>query len=143
MSLFASEKNVSFCFFSKKKMSKITINTTYINVVNSKPKIYKDNRNKSGIYRWTNLINKESYIGRSDNLTKRFYYYFSIATLKRKVELGNSKIYNALLKYGYEQFSLDILEYCDDSESKEREQYYIDLLNPEYNIYQKSKILIK
>jgi hypothetical protein len=28
----------------------------------------------------------------------------------------------------------EILEYCDSSNVIEREQYYIDLLNPEYNI---------
>lgn len=46
----------------------------------------------------------------------------------------NSKIHNALLKYGYNSFSLEIIEYCDPSNCIEREQYYIDLLNPEYNI---------
>jgi hypothetical protein len=43
-------------------------------------------------------------------------------------------IYKALLKYGYAGFKLDILEYCDSSVQISREQYYIDLLKPEYNI---------
>ena len=43
-------------------------------------------------------------------------------------------IYRALLKYGYSNFSLEILEYCDRSEAVIREQYYIDLLPHEYNI---------
>jgi group I intron endonuclease len=41
-----------------------------------------------------------------------------------------------LLKYGYSSFRLEILEYCDPSSIIEREQYYIDLLKPEYNILQ-------
>jgi len=41
----------------------------------------------------------------------------------------------ALLKYGYSNFSLEILEYCDPSKCIEREQYYIDLFEPEYNIF--------
>ena len=45
-------------------------------------------------------------------------------------------IHKALLKYGYSRFSLDILEYCDTSILIQREQYYIDLLKPEYNILQ-------
>jgi group I intron endonuclease len=45
-------------------------------------------------------------------------------------------ISRALIKYGYSNFRLDILEYCDNSKNTllEREQYYIDLLNPIYNI---------
>ena len=51
-------------------------------------------------------------------------------------KIGNrtSIIYSALLKYGYTNFSLDILEYCDKNVLIEREQYYLDNLNPEYNI---------
>jgi len=45
-------------------------------------------------------------------------------------------IHRALLKYGYSNFSLEILEYCDFSELLKREKYYIDLLLPEYNIPQ-------
>lgn len=47
---------------------------------------------------------------------------------------GNSHIRNALLKYGYSKFSLEILEYCEGSETIRKEQKYLDLLNPEYNI---------
>jgi group I intron endonuclease len=43
-------------------------------------------------------------------------------------------IYKALLAHGFENFTLEILEYCDLSVLIEREQYYLDLLKPEYNI---------
>lgn len=43
-------------------------------------------------------------------------------------------IYKALLKYGYSSFRLEILEYCDPSVLISREQYYLDNLNPPYNI---------
>ena len=43
-------------------------------------------------------------------------------------------IYKAILKYGYSNFSLEILEYCEPNLLISREQYYIDLLEPEYNI---------
>jgi hypothetical protein len=43
-------------------------------------------------------------------------------------------IYKSLLKYGYSKFSLEILEYCDLSDVIKREQHYIDILKPEYNI---------
>jgi len=43
-------------------------------------------------------------------------------------------INKALLKYGYSSFRLEILEYCDPMDAVKREQDYIDLLAPEYNI---------
>jgi hypothetical protein len=43
-------------------------------------------------------------------------------------------ICKALLKHGYSNFSLEILEYCDSFKNIEREQYYIEKLKPEYNI---------
>ena len=42
-------------------------------------------------------------------------------------------ISRALIKYGYSNFSLDILEYCDKDNLTEREQYYMDKFNPKYN----------
>ncbi len=44
------------------------------------------------------------------------------------------KISRALLKFGYSKFSLLILEYCETDDLLKREQYYLDLLQPEYNI---------
>jgi group I intron endonuclease len=43
-------------------------------------------------------------------------------------------IYKAILKYGYSNFKLEILEYCKPNDLLLKEQYYIDLLKPEYNI---------
>jgi group I intron endonuclease len=43
-------------------------------------------------------------------------------------------IVNALLKYGYSNFRVEILEYCEKENLLEREQYYLDKLKPEYNI---------
>jgi group I intron endonuclease len=44
------------------------------------------------------------------------------------------RIHRALLGYGYESFSLHILEYCKLEDLIKREQYYLDTLRPEYNI---------
>lgn len=43
-------------------------------------------------------------------------------------------ICRALLKYGYSEFKLEILEFCDADVLISREQYYIDELKPEFNI---------
>ena len=57
------------------------------------------------------------------------------AKKKREKELrnGNSVICSSSLKYGYSEFSLEILEYCDPINIIYREQYYLDNLKPEYN----------
>lgn len=104
---------------------------TYMNLSKNKSIILKENRRKSGIYRWNNLITGKSYIGSSIDLGHRFSQYYSLAHLKQK---ESSIIYRAILKHGYTKFSLDILEYCESSLCVSREQYYIDHLKPEYNI---------
>ena len=47
---------------------------------------------------------------------------------------NNSIIYRALLKNGYSNFRLEILEYNEKAKILEREQYYLDILKPTYNI---------
>jgi group I intron endonuclease len=51
-----------------------------------------------------------------------------------KLNTRISIIYSAILKHGYSCFSLDILEYCEIGILIDREQYYLDVLKPEYNI---------
>lgn len=62
----------------------------------------------------------------------RFHKYYSTKYLKSR----NTPLHNALLKNGYSNFSLEILEYCDKNNAIQREQYYIDTFKPEYNILQ-------
>ena len=44
--------------------------------------IIKDNKNKSGIYKWTNKITNDIYIGQSIDLSKIFIKYFNLSYLK-------------------------------------------------------------
>lgn len=112
----------------------ITYNNSWLNKSNA----LKDNKNKSGIYRWINRINNKSYVGGSVNLTNRLRNYYSKNYLNRRVLISNSHIYRALLVYDYNNFNLEILEYCKRESVIEREQYYIDLFKPEYNILSKA-----
>jgi group I intron endonuclease len=64
----------------------------------------------------------------------RLKCYYNIYFLESAIKKRKSLIYSGLLKYGYSNFTLEILEYCDSSETIQREQYYLDLLKPEYNI---------
>jgi group I intron endonuclease len=65
-------------------------------------------------------MNNKSYIGSSVDLKRRFLEYFNI---KRLLRYSSMAINKALLKYGYSQFSLSILEYCDELMIKEK--YYL------------------
>jgi len=71
-----------------------------------------------------------SYIGSSAVLDVRFRGYFAPSRLNSR----ESIIYKALLKYGFSKFSFEILEYCCIDNLIKREQYYIDLLKPVYNL---------
>lgn len=85
-----------------------------------------------GIYKITNTINNKFYIGSSVNLTRRKAEH----KYRRKLNIiHNSAIRSAVLKYGEDNFIFEILETVDcKSKLQNLEQYYIDLLNPDYNI---------
>jgi hypothetical protein len=95
--------------------------------------ILKENKSKSGIYYM--LYNKLTndiyiYIGQSVNIWKRLINYFYLSYIKSKSSFIISR---ALIKYGYSNFFVTILEYCDKSDLIIREQYYFNKLNPQYN----------
>lgn len=104
----------------------------YDNADKEKAIAIKSNRKKSGIYRWTHKESVKSYIGSSVNLGQRFASYFTYNWIASQAK--HSIICKALLKYGYSEFSLEILEYCNQEDVLKREQFYLDSLNPEYNI---------
>lgn len=106
----------------------------YTNIEENKSIIYKDNKNKAGIYKFLNTVNGKFYIGSSINLGQRLTIYLSKKAMLGKIRTRTSIIYSALLKHGFSNFTLEILEFCDKKILIEREQYYIDLLKPKYNI---------
>jgi hypothetical protein len=92
----------------------------YFNANVQKSKILKDNQGRAGIYLFKNLINGNKY---------------SIKYLERCYSL---RICRAFLKYEHNNFSLTILEYCEPEKCIEREDHFLKLLKPEYNILQKA-----
>jgi GIY-YIG catalytic domain len=105
---------------------------SYYNADQEKLDILQDNKFKSGVYKWIHRDSGRSYIGSSVNLTNRFYTYYNLKVMLKSS--ATSIIARALLKYGYSAFSLEILEYCEPEKCTEREQYYLDLIQPEFNI---------
>lgn len=103
----------------------------YDDAYSMKKTILEENKGKSGIFMLTNQLTGDIYVGQSTDISKRFKNYFNISYLNSK---PGYIINRALLKYGYSEFSLTILEYCDISDLTIREQYYFDKLEPQYNI---------
>ena len=74
---------------------------SYDNAESLKTTIFSENRNKSGIYRWTNNLNKNTYVGSGANLAKRIGDYYNESELIRNPR----PIHLALLKYKHNNFS--------------------------------------
>lgn len=80
-----------------------------------------------GIYMISNRINGKKYIGQSKDIIKRFGQH-----MKRKSK--NIYIQKDKECFGIESFELSILEICKEEELEEKERYYCQKINPEYNI---------
>ena len=75
-----------------------------------------------GIYKITNLINGMTYVGQSNNIAERFKQH-----IKRGVGADpptQNKLYPAMLEYGAENFTFEIIEECPAAQLNEREKYY-------------------
>jgi hypothetical protein len=79
------------------------------------------------IYKITNLINGNFYIGKTiktaDERFKRHFYNH---------KNGNTHLYKAMRKYGFYNFRIEVLEQTELL--NEREMYWIEVLNPQYNM---------
>lgn len=85
-----------------------------------------------GIYQIINLINGHSYIGQSRQIEKRWQNHKITAT-NIKDKNYNYPLYRAFRKYGIENFQFIILEECSLEELNEKECFWIDEKQPEYN----------
>lgn len=82
----------------------------------------------SGVYKITNTITGDFYIGSSKNIKKRWVSHKSPSNWTR---YPNIKLYQAIIQFGLNNFKFEILEETDNL--REREQVWIDQLNPSYN----------
>jgi group I intron endonuclease len=82
--------------------------------------------NKPGIYMITCIPTNKSIIGETGNIRKRINYH--IQNLKENRH-ENPYLQNAWNKYGYDNFSFNVLEYCEFEQCKIRENHYCLLYN--------------
>lgn len=73
-----------------------------------------------GVYCFRNIINNKIYIGKSENIKRRYNEHKSHSNTK------NYHFYNAIRKYGFDNFEFFILEdNIEKSELYNSEQFYI------------------
>ena len=71
------------------------------------------------IYKVTNLINGKIYIGQTCySIEKRIKQHISEAN---RGNISNSLFHKAILKYGIENFTFEIVELCKEEELDEKE----------------------
>lgn len=88
----------------------------------------------TGIYKLTNIINGKVYIGQSEDIANRMRHH--IDDSKRvNDKRGQFPLYDAMRKYGHDNFKLEILEVCESKQLNEKEMYYIE----KYDSTNKSK----
>lgn len=84
-----------------------------------------------GIYMIINIVNNHRYVGSSVNIKRRLE---SHRANLRHSKHDNPHLQNAWDKYGEDNFIFSVLEKCSKDSRFVREQYYVDILKPEYNI---------
>ena len=76
------------------------------------------------IYKITNKINEKIYIGKTlDTIEKRWNQHCSDYKRER---CEKRPLYNAMNKYGIENFEISLVEECDKNILSERETYWIE-----------------
>lgn len=95
------------------------------------------------IYKITNLINNKPYIGKTAKTVEKRWkeHYYEARRWQRCFETGsdfgyNSRLYPAMSKYGYDNFTIQLLEEVASlEEMNQREKYWIDYYDARNNGY--------
>ena len=83
-----------------------------------------------GIYKITNTITNDFYIGSSKDVKQRWRAHKKPSVWKNH---PNNPMYIDMQKYGVDKFSFQILEEAEESFLKVAEQQFIETLKPTYN----------
>lgn len=98
-------------------------------------------KTKCGIYKITNLITDECYIGQSNDIYRRWADHCKCG-LGIDTPQGN-KLYKSIQEYGLDNFTFELIEECNQSELNEKEKYFIELYQADTFGYNSTKGNIK
>ena len=79
----------------------------------------------SGIYMVVNMINHKKYIGQSKNIKKRFQSHHLVDYKNENNCNYNTKFYQAIRKYGIDNFEVIVLQLCKEEELDDLEIKFI------------------
>ena len=94
----------------------------------------------SGIYKITNTITGDFYIGSSKDIKRRWIEHKCPSKWNR---CPNNPMYIDMQNYGVDKFVFEILEVVEIASLKEAEQQFIEKLQPAYNNYRANGIDIE
>ena len=86
----------------------------------------------SGIYKITNTVTNDFYIGSSKNVKQRWANH---KCKSKWNEHPNNPMYIDMRKYGVDKFVFEVLEVVEEKQLKVTEQQFIETLKPTYNNY--------
>ena len=86
----------------------------------------------SAVYKITNTVTCDFYIGSSKNVKSRWAHHKCQSTWNK---CPNNPMYKDMQKYGTDKFELQILAEVEADKLKEKEQQFIETLKPTYNNY--------
>lgn len=87
-----------------------------------------------GIYKITNTITGESYIGQSVKIEQRIKKHKQVSQTPSDHSYENP-LYRAMRKYGQQNFIFEVIEQCNVSELNDRERYWIKFYDTFYHGY--------
>lgn len=79
----------------------------------------------SGIYMVVNMVNHKKYIGQSKNIKKRFQSHHLVDYKNENNCNYNTKFYQAIRKYGIDNFEVIVLQLCKEEELDDLEIKFI------------------
>lgn len=85
-----------------------------------------------GIYKITNKINGDAYIGQSTQIEERFIEHKNPTNWARE---SNKSLYKAFIQFGLQNFDFSVLEECKKEELNDKEQYWIGYYSTYPNQY--------
>lgn len=85
-------------------------------------------KGQEGIYKITNIVNGKCYIGRTSCFYRRSHHYIYDFHNQRSRQI-NEYLLRSMNKYGFDNFTFNVIEICDKDEVEDRELFWMGYFN--------------